>query len=102
MYSGFTPRYVSSTDLQGTSSFLDEFAKVLAMTLQIMRRTTSPTPTGRTPGHLSRAISRQATKAVRPLGSTRVVEMRLAREAKASQRSEEADLKEEHISSCAI
>ena len=26
MYSGFTPRYVSSTDLQGTSSFLDEFA----------------------------------------------------------------------------
>ena len=66
------------------------------MALQIMRRTTSPTPTGRTPGHLSRAISRQATKAVRPLGSTRVVEMRLAREAKASQRSEEADLKEEH------
>ena len=66
------------------------------MALQMMRRTTSQTPIGRTPGHLSSAINRQATKAFRPLGSTRVVEMRLAKEASASHRSEEADLKDEH------
>ena len=41
--------------------------KVVRMALLMMLRAVSPIPMGLTPGHLSRAIRRQAVKAVRPL-----------------------------------
>ena len=51
---------------------------------------------GRTPGHLSRAISRQARKLERPLGSTKDVQSRLARRAREWHSSCEALWKEVH------
>ena len=58
---------------------------------------------GRTPGHLSSGMRRQATKALRPSGLTRVVAMRLVTLASEEQRLCEADLKEEHsrLQACA-
>jgi len=50
---------------------------VIGMALPMILRTLSPMPMGRTPGHLSKAMSQHATKADRPLGSTRVVLNRL-------------------------
>ena len=67
---------------------------VVAMALPMMLRTVSPISMGRTPGHLSKAISRHATKADRPLGSTKVVLSRLATAARLSHNPVEADLKE--------
>ena len=54
----------------------------------------SQMPIGRTPGHLSRAISLQAIRAVRPFGSTNSVLSLLARSARELHRSCEADLKD--------
>ena len=39
----------------------------------IIRGASSPNPTGRTPGHLSRTIRRQAVNASKPDGSTNFV-----------------------------
>ena len=44
----------------------------VAIAFPMMHLATSPTPIGLTPGHLSRAISRLATKADIPLGSTKM------------------------------
>ena len=51
-------------------------------------------PMGCTPGHLSRAMSLQATKVDSPLGYTKQVLSRLATAAKVSHNSLEADLNE--------
>ena len=51
---------------------------------------------GPTPGFLSTGIKRQATNAVSSLGSISSVQMRWAKEAQASHRSSEWDLKLEH------
>ena len=59
--------------------------------------TTSPTPIGYTPGFLSRAISLQAVKENRPLGSTYSVQILLAIIAMLLQRSDEALEKDVHI-----
>ena len=71
------------------------------MALPITQQTVSPTPTGRTPGFLSEAISPQAVNGARPCGSTRVVQIRLhvrvAAIATLFQSSNEAFLKEVHI-----
>ena len=66
------------------------------MALPIIRLAVSPTPIGLTPGHLSRAIRRQATRAETPLGSTCWEQSFLAVAASASQSSVEAVLKDEH------
>ena len=57
-------------------------------------RTVSPMPMGRKPGHLSRAMSLQATNADSPLGSTKHVQNRLATDVRVSHNSVEADLNE--------
>ena len=67
---------------------------VVAMALPMILLTVSPMPMGRTPGHLSKAMSRHATKADRPLGSTRFVLSHLATAARLSHSPVEADLKE--------
>ena len=67
---------------------------VVTMALPMILRTISPMPMGRTPGHLSRAMSLQATKADSPLGYTKQVLSRLATAAKVSHNSLEADLNE--------
>ena len=54
-------------------------------------------PIGLTPGILSRAISLQAVKLLRPAGSTYVVAIFLAMSARLVQRSSEAWWKEVHI-----
>ena len=58
----------------------------------MIRRATSPIPIGRTPGHLSSAIRRQATNASMPDGSTKVVQILLATKDNAWHRSVEHDL----------
>ena len=63
--------------------------------LEIIHRGTSPTPIGLTPGHLLSGIWREATKAVRPCGFTRLVAIRRPTSARAIQRLLETDLKEE-------
>ena len=68
-----------------------------AIAFPMMRRAVSPMPIGLTPGHLSRAMSRQATKADSPLGSTKQEQIRLAMEARASHKSVDADLNEVHM-----
>eukprot|EP00117_Sycon_ciliatum_P004424 scpid76622/ scgid8805/ len=60
------------------------------MALPGIRRRTSPMPIGRTPGFLSKGISRQARYASRDAGSTNVVASRRAQVAIASQSSPEA------------
>ena len=62
----------------------------------MMRLAVSPMPIGLTPGHLSRAINRQATNAYRLFGSTKEQQILLAVDAKESQRSLEADWKDVH------
>ena len=62
----------------------------------MIRRAVSPMPIGLTPGHLSRAIRRQATKADKLFGSTKEQQILLAVEARASQRSVDADWKDVH------
>ena len=69
----------------------------LAITFPIIRHTVSPTPIGRTPGHSSRAISRQATREDMLLGSTYSEHNLLAVLATESQGSADADLKDVHI-----
>ena len=59
---------------------------MVRMALPIIRRMDSPIPIGRTPGHLSIAIRRQATKADNPLGATYEVHNLLARAATDSHR----------------
>ena len=66
----------------------------VAIALPMIRRAVSPIPIGRTPGHLSRAISRQEMRADSPLGSTRLVLIRLAVAASASHKSVDAVLKD--------
>ena len=68
----------------------------LAMVLPIIRLAVSPTPIGLTPGYLSRAMRRQATRAETQLGSTCWEQSFLAVVASASQSSLEAVLKDEH------
>ena len=63
-----------------------------------MRRlNVSPIPTGLTPGHLSSAMRRQATRADIPSGSTYPVHNLLASLAMDLHRSSEVLQKEEHI-----
>ena len=50
--------------------------------LAIIRRAVSPMPIGRTPGFLSRAMSRQARKGDRDFGSTYDVHILLATRAR--------------------
>ena len=68
-----------------------------AIAFPMIRRTVSPTPIGLTPGHLSKAMSRQATKADSPLGSTKQEQIRLAVEARESHRSADAVLNDVHM-----
>ena len=68
-----------------------------AIALPMIRLAVSPTPMGLTPGHLSRAMSRQATKADSPPGSTKHEQIRLAVEARESHRSTDADLNDVHM-----
>ena len=56
------------------------------MAFPIILRATSPIPMGRTPGHLSSGMRRQAVYACRLDGSTKVVEILLAKAARAEQR----------------
>lgn len=55
---------------------------------------TSPIPIGRTPGHLSKGINLQATKALKCSGCMLSIHNRLPRAARAEHSSFEADLKE--------
>ena len=66
------------------------------MAFPMILRAVSPIPMGRTPGHLSRAISLHATNADSPLGSTKQVQSRLATDASVLQISVEAVLNEVH------
>ena len=68
---------------------------VVTTAFPTIRRTVSPMPIGLTPGNLSKATSRQATKEDKPRGSTKDVQIRLASKATVSQRSQEADLNEQ-------
>ena len=68
-----------------------------AIALPTIRRDISPTPIGLTPGCLSRAMSRQATKADSPLGSTKQEQIRLVVEARESHVSADADLNDVHM-----
>ncbi len=54
-------------------------------------------PIGLTSGHLSKAMSRQATKADSPLWYTKQGQIRLAIEARASHRSVDANFNEVHM-----
>ena len=65
--------------------------------LVMMRLAVSPMPMGRTPGHLSRAISLQARSGPRPSGSTREEQSRFATSARDWHRDLEAALKAVHI-----
>ena len=65
--------------------------------LDMMRRTTSPTPIGLTPGHLFSGIRRHATRAFKPVGCIGDVHIRRAMFARELQSSCEAALKEVHI-----
>ena len=68
--------------------------RVDAIAFPIILLAVSPMPMGRTPGHLSKAMSLQATKADSPLGSTKLVLSRLATAARVSHSSEETALNE--------
>ena len=63
----------------------------------MIRRATSPTPIGLTPGHLFRGIRRHATRAFKPVGCIGDVHIRRATFARELQSSCEAALKEVHI-----
>ena len=67
---------------------------VIAMALPMILQTVSPMPMGCKPGHLSRAMSLQATNADSPLGSTKHVLSCLATDVRVSHNSVEADLNE--------
>ena len=60
------------------------------MALLRIRLETSPTPIGLTPGHLSKAISLQATRDLRGSGSTKLEQILRAVLAKATGRAEDA------------
>ena len=62
----------------------------------MIRLAVSPMPMGRTPGHLSRAISLQARKGASPRGSRCEMQRRFAKSASAWHRSSEAVLKAVH------
>lgn len=82
-----------TTHLKWASSFLNVVAlynRVVAMAFPITHRAVSPIPIGLTPGHLSRAIRWQATRADVPLGSTYSEQSRLAVPASDSHRSADA------------
>ena len=71
--------------------------------LAMIRRAVSPMPMGRTPGLLSRAMRRQASRGEIDFGSTSEVQILLAVDASALHRSADAPLKEVHslLQSCA-
>ena len=71
---------------------------VAAIAFPMILRTVSPIPMGRTPGHLSRAISLHAKNADNPCGSTKQVQSRLATDASMLHNSAEAVLNE--VQSC--
>ena len=91
MHGCFTSRYMTCAYLKRTHCFLDVFSDGECYGFL---RTVSPLPIGRTPGHLSIAISLQATKADSPLGSTKLVLSHLATAARVSHSSEDADMNE--------
>ena len=66
--------------------------KIHRIAFEMMRRGTSPMPMGRTPGHLSKGIRRQATNADIDEGSTEDVHMLRPAAAMALHRLTEADL----------
>ena len=66
---------------QPEASWMSGFASDITA-LAIIRRPVSPMPIGRTPGFLSRAMSRQARKGERDFGSTYRVHILLATSAK--------------------
>ena len=65
--------------------------------LATIRRITSPTPIGRTPGFLSKAMSLLETKGANPAGSRVVVAKSRVNPARAWQRLVDAYLNEEQI-----
>ena len=67
---------------------------VIAMALPMNLRTVSPMPMECKPGHLSKAMSLQATNADNLLGSTKQVLSRLVTDARVSHNPVEADLNE--------
>ena len=77
--------------LKGPAASWMSSLMALAMVLPIIRLAVSPTPIGLTPGHLSRAMRRQATRAETPLGSTCWEQSFLAVAASASQSFVEKD-----------
>ena len=70
-------------------------AMMVRITFSTIRHSTSPTPIGRTPGHLSNAIDLEATNALRPMGSTYEVHIPLPTKAMAVHNSLEASWKDE-------
>ena len=97
MYCSFNTCHLTSTELCGTSNFLQvPFGVIVKMALEIILLAVSHTPMGLTPGHLSRAISLHASRAEIPLGSTYVVQSLLDRSAREWHKSCEANLKEVH------
>ena len=88
---------MSGTYLERASYILNVIPMASAVALPMIRRTVSPMPIGLTPGHLSRAMSRQATSAANPLGFKKLEHIRLATEAMASHRSLDACLNEVHM-----
>ena len=67
------------------------------MAFPTIYRVPSPIPISRTPGHLSNAINLQATNALRPMGSTYKVHIRLPTKAMDVHNSLEASWKDEHM-----
>ena len=67
------------------------------MAFPTIYRVPSPIPIGRTPGHLSNAINLEATNALRPMGSTYEVHIRLPTKAMTVHNSLEASWKDEHM-----
>ena len=64
---------------------------VVAMALPMISQTITPIPMGHTAGQLPKAMSWHIPKAVRPVGSTKVVLSRLATAARLSHNPVEAD-----------
>ena len=80
----------------GPTAFRTSLLMNIAIAFPITRRAVSPIPIGHTPGRLSSAINRLATKAEIPFGSTYPMQSLLDVLAIDSQRSADAVLKEVH------
>ena len=77
MYRGLNPGNLATTELTGTNRTI---FRTKRMALEMIRLATSQTPMGQTPGHCQ---GRSDGRRARPEGSTKVVQSRLASNAKA-------------------